>query len=86
MLRVTQPALNKWLKLRVPKGCVVHSLRHSFRDRMRAVSCPTDVVDELGGWAKSNVGQKYGRGYGLHVKMKWMLKLQESNCNEPSIV
>ena len=29
--------LNKWLRTRVPEGCVVHSFRHSFRDRLRAV-------------------------------------------------
>ena len=30
-------ALNKWLKSRVPEGCVIHSFRHSLRDRLRAV-------------------------------------------------
>ena len=68
-------ALNKWLRPRVPENCVVHSFRHSFRDRLRAVSCPTDVVDELGGWALSTVGQKYGQGYSLEVKVKWMLEM-----------
>jgi len=34
-------ALNKWLSHRVPKGCVVHSFRHSLRDRLRAVECPS---------------------------------------------
>ena len=68
-------ALNKWLRPRVPENCVVHSFRHSFRDRLRSVSCPTDVVDELGGWALSTVGQKYGQGYSLDVKVKWMLEM-----------
>ena len=31
-------AINKWLKPRVPEGCVVHSFRHSLRDRLRAGS------------------------------------------------
>ena len=26
-------ALNKWLKPYVPENCVIHSFRHSFRDR-----------------------------------------------------
>ena len=30
-------ALNKWLKSRTPSGCVIHSFRHSLRDRLRAV-------------------------------------------------
>ena len=30
-------ALNKWLKGHAPEGCVIHSFRHSMRDRLRAV-------------------------------------------------
>ena len=66
-------AINKWLKLRVPKGCVVHSFRHSLRDRLRAVQCPSDMIDQIGGWATAGVGQSYGEGYGLqllHVEIK----------------
>jgi len=29
-------ALNKWIRPYVPKGCVIHSFRHSLRDRLRA--------------------------------------------------
>ena len=43
-------ALNKWLKAYVPVGCVMHSFRHSLRDRLRAVECPKDVIDCIGGW------------------------------------
>ena len=31
-------ALNKWLKPRVPDGCVIHSFRHLLRDRLRAIA------------------------------------------------
>ena len=65
-------ALNKWLKPRVPDGCVVHSFRHSLRDRLREVECPSDVVDAIGGWSTEGVGQGYGMGYGLDVRMRWM--------------
>jgi integrase len=68
-------ALNKWLKSRVPDGCVVHSFRHSLRDRLREVECPSDVVDAIGGWSTEGVGQGYGRGYGLDVRMRWMQKI-----------
>ena len=37
--------LNKWLKLKIGDEYVIHSLRHSFRDRLRAVDCPTEVAD-----------------------------------------
>ena len=66
-------AINKWLKLRVPKGCVVHSFKHSLRDRLRAVQCPSDMIDQIGGWATAGVGPGYGEGYGLqllHVEIK----------------
>ena len=58
-----------------PENCVVHSFRHSFRDRLRAVECPFDVIDRLGGWITSGVGQTYGKGYDLMVKFKWIEKL-----------
>jgi integrase len=67
-------ALNKWLSPRVPKGCVIHSFRHSFRDRLRAVECPQDITDRLGGWSVGSVGETYGSGYPLEVLAKWMDK------------
>ena len=65
-------ALNKWLKPRLPEGCVIHSFRHSLRDRLRAVECPSDVVDAIGGWTTEGIGQRYGKGYDLNIKTKWM--------------
>lgn len=64
--------LNKWLRPLVPDGCVVHSFRHSFRDRLRAVECPPDIIDQLGGWKTSGVGQSYGEGYQINVTSRWM--------------
>jgi integrase len=65
-------ALNKWLKPMVPENCTMHSFRHSIRDRLRAVECPSDIVDQLGGWQTDGVGQSYGHGYPLPVLTKWM--------------
>ena len=65
-------ALNKWLGDYVPEGCVVHSFRHSLRDRLRAIECPSDVVDQIGGWTTAGDGQGYGEGYPLVVKSKWL--------------
>jgi len=67
-------AINKWLKPRVPEGCVVHSFRHSIRDRLRAVQCPSDMIDQIGGWATAGVGQTYGEGYGLSNTACWVKK------------
>ncbi len=52
-------AINKWLRPRVPEGCVIHSFRHSLRDRLRAVECPSDMIDQIGrlghSWRRSGV-------------------------------
>jgi len=68
-------ALNKWLKQRLPEGCVIHSFRHSLRDRLRAVECPSDIIDAIGGWTTAGIGHKYGKGHDLIVKQRWMKRL-----------
>lgn len=65
-------ALNKWMKAYAPEGCTMHSFRHSMRDRLRAVECPSDIVDQIGGWQTDGVGHGYGSGYPLEVLRKWM--------------
>ena len=67
-------ALNKWLKPRVPDGCVIHSFRHSLRDRLRAVECPADIIDAIGGWTTEGVGHQYGIGHSLSTKYMWISK------------
>jgi integrase len=67
--------LNKWLHQYVPENCVIHSFRHSLRDRLRAVECPSDIVDAIGGWKTSGVGHGYGNGYPLDVLGKWLDKI-----------
>ena len=65
-------ALNKWLKPRLSERCAIRSSRHSLRDRLRAVECPSDIVDAIGGWTTEGIGQRYGKGYDLNIKAKWM--------------
>ena len=56
-------ALNKWLKKDFD-GLTAHCLRHTFRDRLRAVECPMDLIDQIGGWKSvSSIGNNYGLGY-----------------------
>ena len=69
-------ALNKWLKPRVPDGCVIHSFRHSLRDRLRAIECPADIIDAIGGWTTKGVGHQYSQGHSLIVMHGWMKRLQ----------
>ena len=68
-------AINKWLKPRVPEGCVIHSFRHSLRDRLRAVQCPSDMIDQIGGWSTAGVGQGYGEEHTLKNAMSKMEEL-----------
>ncbi len=63
------------MKPRVPIGCVMHSFRHSLRDRLRAVECPADIIDAIGGWTTKGVGHQYGKGHSLQVMNGWMKKL-----------
>ena len=67
--------LNKWLHQHVPENCVIHSFRHSLRDRLRAVECPSDIVDAIGGWKTNGVGHGYGNGYPLDVLGRWLDKI-----------
>ena len=69
-------ALNKWQKPRVPDGCVIHSFRHSLRDRLRAIECPADIIDAIGGWTTKGVGHQYSQGHSLIVMHGWMKRLQ----------
>jgi len=68
-------ALNKWMKRYIPEGCTMHGFRHSMRDRLRAVECPADIVDQIGGWQTDGVGHGYGSGYPIVVLQKWMREI-----------
>ena len=67
-------AINKWIKTVGGSNDVIHGLRHSFRDRLRAVEAPTDMIDQLGGWALRSVGQGYGDGYEISLLAKYLNK------------
>ena len=64
-------ALNKWLKKDFD-GLTAHCLRHTFRDRLRAVECPMDQIDQIGGWkAVSSIGNDYGKRYSKFRLQLW---------------
>jgi hypothetical protein len=39
------------MKEKLSKPYVIHGFRHAFRDRLRAVECPSEIIDQLGGWS-----------------------------------
>ena len=72
-------SLSKWLKGVVGEEFTVHSFRHSLRDRLRAVECPVDIADQIGGWARSGIGEGYGQGDDLAVLAKWMQAIEQQH-------
>ena len=68
-------AINKWIKTISGPNAVIHGLRHGFRDRLRAVEAPVDMIDQLGGWSLRTVGQGYGDSYPLDLLLRWMEKI-----------
>ena len=69
-------ALNKWMKKVIGDDFIVHGLRHSLRDRLRAVECPSDIIDAIGGWTTTGIGHAYGKGYTVDILAKWMRKIE----------
>ena len=65
-------ALNKWMKTNGGEDTTMHGFRHAMRDRLRAVECPADIVDQSGGWQTEGVGHGYGSGYPAEVLRKWI--------------
>jgi integrase len=67
--------LNKWIRTRnglQGAGLTCHSLRHSMKDRLRAVQCPDSVQDQILGHTTHGVGARYGQGYPLDLLAKWV--------------
>ena len=66
-LAVILPARLGLISVVTPKYSV-YSLRHSFKDRLKDVECPEEMIDELMGHKIDK--PKYGDGYGLRLKLK----------------
>jgi integrase len=69
-------ALNKWMKTAIGNGYVMHGLRHSLRNRLRAVECPSDIIDAIGGWTTTGIGHAYGKGSAVEIMAKWMQNIE----------
>ena len=46
-----------------------------MRDRLRAVNCPSDMIDQIGGWSSGKVGEGYGEGFSAKMKFFFMSKI-----------
>ena len=65
------------MKEKLSDSYVIHGFRHSMRDRLRAVECPSELIDQICGWSNKSVGEGYGKGYDLKIKYKWIYKTQQ---------
>ena len=68
-------ALNKWLKANFRDDIVAHGFRHAMRDRLRAVSCPSEMIDQIGGWTSGKISEGYGEGYSIIKKKDALLSV-----------
>ena len=69
-------AINKYLRthnLNPETGNSLYSLRHTFKNRLRDVQAPEEVIDNLMG--HKSRGPKYGRGHILETKLEWLNKI-----------
>ena len=39
--------------------------------------CPSEIINQIGGWTMESVGEAYGEGHSLKLRFKWMIKLQK---------
>jgi hypothetical protein len=51
-----------------------------MRDRLRAVECPSDVIDQIGGWLTQGVGTSYGEGYKVANINKWLIRISTKDA------
>jgi len=69
--------LNKWMQSHFREDIVIHGFRHALRDRLRAVQCPSEMIDQIGGWSSGKIGEGYGEGFKVDLiseKMRETLK------------
>ena len=46
-----------------------------MRDRLRAVECPNEIIDQIGGWSSSDVGERNGERFPMDNIEKWIIKI-----------
>lgn len=65
-------ALSKWSK-GIAESVTPHSMRHTVRDLYREVECPDQIAQAIIGWkSRQDTSQRYGDGYSMAIKLKWM--------------
>ena len=52
-----------------------------MRDRLRSVSCPSEVIDQIGGWRTEGIGAGYGLGHQLEDLQYHMEKMSRQHSS-----
>lgn len=67
--------INKWLKAMLNgEKYTTHCFRHTIRDLLRHCDTPAAIINEIGGWARQEIGDSYGHGYALKQKQEALQK------------
>ena len=45
-------------------------------DKLRAIECSSNIIDQLGRWSSESIGKGYGKGYKLSILSKWMKNIE----------
>ena len=69
-------ALNKWMQTNFRDDIVIHGFRHALRDRLRAVQCPSEMIDQIGGWSSGKIGAGYGDGFTFDALMSHLQQIE----------
>ena len=40
--------------------------------------CPKEIIDQIGGWSSSDIGESYGNGFPLDQLYRWLGKIAEN--------
>jgi len=68
-------SLNKWIQANFRDDIVMHGFRHAMRDKPRAVSCPSETIEQIGGWSSGKIGENYGAGFDACSKHNFMTQI-----------
>ena len=79
-------ALNKWIQTHFRDDIVIHGFRHALRDRLRAAQCPTEMIDQIGGWSSGKIGEGYGEGFQLTLINTYLLGIIIKLCDSLSLM
>jgi len=71
--------LNKWMQSHFREDIVIHGFRHALRDRLRAAQCPSEIIDQIGGWSSGKIGEGYGDGFNRKVLVTAMKLIRPAN-------